>query len=102
MHIVLVEITVKPEYLTEFKTAILDNAQHSILEEGILRFDVLQQKDNPEKFVLVEIYKDQSDHLAHRETEHYLRWRDAVADMLTEPRIGRIYENVYPEDGVWK
>lgn len=101
MHIVLVHIAVKPEFLEEFKRATRDNAGNSVREEGILRFDVLQQKDDPCRFVLVEVYRRVEDQAAHRETAHYLRWRDTVAGMMAEPRVGVSYGNFYPADTGW-
>ncbi|GAP14763.1 uncharacterized conserved protein [Longilinea arvoryzae] len=101
MHIVLVDIHVKPEFLDEFKKATLDNARNSIQEAGVMRFDALQQKEDACRFVLVEVYRQREDQAAHRETAHYIRWRDAVAPMMAEPRVGRIFENVYPDDDSW-
>lgn len=88
MHIVHVFIHVKNEYLDGFIAATLENAANSINEPGILRFDFLQQADDPERFTLVEIYRSPEDQAAHRETAHYQKWRDYVAPMMAEPRIG--------------
>lgn len=96
MHIVHVHIHVKPEVVEEFKTATLENAQNSIQEAGVLRFDVLQQADDPTRFVLVEVYKTPDDQLRHRDTRHYQVWRDSVADMMAEPRQGIKYLNLTP------
>ncbi len=93
MLVVFVFAHVKPEYIEEFKKASLDNASNSIKEAGVVRFDVFQQKDDPNRFTLVEIYKSEADPPRHRETAHYLRWRDAVAPMMAEPRT-RIENNV--------
>ena len=101
MHIVLVHIHVTPDKILDFKTAILDNARNSILEDGVIRFDVFQQADDPTKFTLVEIYKNAAAHLAHRETKHYLLWRDTVTDWMAEPRVGIKYSNLFPEDSDW-
>jgi len=101
MHILLVHIHIKEEFLDEFKAATLDNARNSAREAGVVRFDVLQQADDPTKFTLVEVYRTPADHGSHRETAHYLRWRDSVSAMMAEPRIGVKYFNLFPEDINW-
>lgn len=101
MHIVLVEINVKPDFLEAFEAATRDNARNSLQEKGILRFDVLRKKDNPCRFVLVEVYRRSEDQVAHRETAHYQCWRDQVAEMMAETRVGTAYENLFPDDSGW-
>jgi len=101
MHIVHVSIRVKPECVEAFKVATLDNARASAREPGIARFDVVQQTDDPGRFILVEVYCTPVDQLAHRETAHYLRWRDAVADMMAEPRAATRLVNLFPDDSGW-
>lgn len=101
MNIVLVHVHVKPEFVEAFKQASLDNASNSVKEAGIARFDVIQQADDPTRFVLVEVYKTTEAPAAHKETAHYIRWRDTVADMLAEPRQGVKYSNIFPGDGGW-
>jgi quinol monooxygenase YgiN len=88
MLIVHVHIQVKPEWVEAFKTATEANAKASRLEAGVLRFDVLQQADDPTRFVLVEIYRDAAAAAAHKDTSHYAIWRDAVAPMMAAPRVG--------------
>ena len=95
MHIVHVSVHVKPDAVDAFEAATLDNARHSMQEPGVVRFDVLQQPDDPSRFLLVECYRAPADQLAHRETAHYLRWRDAVADMMAEPRAATKFAAVY-------
>jgi quinol monooxygenase YgiN len=95
MHIVHVHVQVNPDQIEAFRTATLDNARHSAQEPGVLRFDVLQQADDPTRFLLIEIYKTPDDQLKHRETAHYLRWRDSVADMMTAPRQAVKYAEVF-------
>ena len=102
MFIVHVNIGVKPEYITKFKEATLKNAQASLKESGITRFDVLQETDHPNHFVLVEVYRTQEDTLRHKETDHYQRWKDAVEDMLPGPRTKNIYINIFPDDLGWE
>ncbi|HVO69337.1 MAG TPA: putative quinol monooxygenase [Aggregatilineaceae bacterium] len=101
MHIVHVFCHIKPEYVEAFKQACLDNARNSVQEPGIARFDVIQQQDDPARFVLVEVYRTVDDPARHKETAHYARWRDAVADMMVEPRSSVKYANVFPDDKGW-
>jgi autoinducer 2-degrading protein len=98
MHIVLVSVHVKPEAVEAFKSAIRANAQGSILEPGVVRFDVLQQAEDPTRFTLYEVYRCAEDQLTHRESAHYLRWRDTVTDMMADPRQGIRYVNLLPDD----
>jgi autoinducer 2-degrading protein len=101
MQIVLVHVHVKPEFVEAFKQASLENASNSVQEPGIARFDVLQQADDPARFILVEAYRTAEAPAAHKETAHYLKWRDTVAGMMAEPRQGVKYGNVFPEDASW-
>lgn len=98
MHILHVQLHVKPEFLEDFQRATIENAKHSVQEPGCVRFDVIQRTDDPTRFVLVEIYRDAESHAAHRETPHYQAWVKTVTDMLAEPRTRAIYRNVYPSD----
>jgi autoinducer 2-degrading protein len=98
MQIVLVHVNVKPEFIEVFKQATVENASNSVKEAGIARFDVIQQSDDPAKFILVEVYKTADATAAHKETAHYARWRDTVAEMMAEPRQGIKYTNIFPED----
>lgn len=101
MHIVLVQIQVKPESIAAFLELTLDNARNSRLEPGVARFDVLQQQDDPGRFVLVEVYHQPQDQEKHRQTDHYLRWRDGVKDMMAADRVGVRYTNIDPPDEAW-
>lgn len=101
MLIVHVFVHVKPECVETFKAASIENAQHSIQEPGIARFDIIQQHDDPERFVLVEVYRDAAAPAAHKETAHYQKWRDMVAEMMAEPRSSIKYANVFPVDEGW-
>jgi quinol monooxygenase YgiN len=101
MHIVLVYVHVKAECIQAFIEASLDNARNSVIEPGVARFDIIQQKDDPTRFILVEVYRTTSDPARHKETAHYNRWRDAVADMMASPRQGVAYQNLFPEDEQW-
>lgn len=101
MLIVHVHARVKPEFVDAFKQATVENARHSIKEPGIARFDVIQQSDDPTGFVLVEVYRTADAPAQHKQTAHYLKWRDTVADMMAEPRGSVKYANVFPDDGGW-
>jgi (4S)-4-hydroxy-5-phosphonooxypentane-2,3-dione isomerase len=101
MLVVHVHVHVKPEYVEAFKQASLANARESIKEPGIARFDCVQQQDDPGRFVLVEAYRTPQAPAAHKETEHYQKWRDAVAPMMAEPRTSVKFENLFPPDSGW-
>jgi autoinducer 2-degrading protein len=96
MLVAIVHVHVKPQCIDSFKTATLDNASNSIKEPGVARFDVYQQADDPSRFSLVEIYRSDDDPARHKETAHYARWRDNVADMLAEPRTRITYNIIFP------
>jgi quinol monooxygenase YgiN len=100
MLIVHVHVHVKQEFVEAFRSASIENARNSILEPGIARFDVIQQADDPARFVLVEVYRTAEAPARHKETSHYQAWRDAVADMMAEPRSSVKYSNVFPPDAV--
>jgi autoinducer 2-degrading protein len=101
MFIVHVHVHVKPESIAAFKEATLENARNSVQEPGIARFDVIQQKDDLTRFVLVECYRTQDDPAEHKKTAHYAKWRDTVAEMMAEPRSSVKYDNVFPDDVAW-
>ena len=101
MFIVHVHVHVKPECVEAFEAATLENATNSVQEPGIARFDVNRQLDDATRFVLVEVYRDTAAAAAHKETAHYAKWRDAVADMMAEPRAAKTFVNVFPEDPGW-
>jgi autoinducer 2-degrading protein len=99
--IVTVMVHVKPDAVDVFNHATLANAGASVKEPGVVRFDVIQDREDPTRFVLVEIYRDEKASTAHKETEHYRTWRDAVASLMAEPRQSRRYLNVFPDDAGW-
>jgi len=101
MLIVHVHVHVKPEYVEPFKQATLANVRESIKEPGVARFDFVQQKDDPTRFVFVEAYRTPEAPAAHKETRHYQVWRDAVAPMMAEPRSSVKFGNLFPEDADW-
>ena len=101
MLVVHVFVHLKPEAVEPFKEATIENARNSVREPGIARFDVVQQIDDPTRFVLVEAYRTADDPARHKETAHYQRWRDTVADMMAEPRSSMKYVDVYPDEPGW-
>ena len=101
MFIVHVFVHVKEDKVEEFKAATLENAQNSLREPGIARFDVVQQQDDPTRFVLVEVYRTGDDPARHKETDHYKTWRDTVADMMAEPRSSIKFYNLFPNEEGW-
>ena len=84
-----------------FKSATLANARESVKEPGIARFDIVQQQDDPTRFVLVEVYRDAAAPAAHKETNHYLAWREVAEPMMAEPRQRAMFNNVFPNDQGW-
>ena len=101
MLVVHVHVQVKPECVEAFRRATVENARNSVREPGVARFDVAQQADDPTRFVLVEAYRTAEAPAAHKATAHYARWRDAVANMMAEPRAAVKYANVFPPDDGW-
>jgi quinol monooxygenase YgiN len=96
MLIVHVHVHVKPESVAAFCAATVANAQNSVQEPGVARFDVIQQADDPTRFILVEVYRSVEATAAHKETAHYKLWRDTVAEMMAEPRTSIKYALVFP------
>ncbi len=101
MLIVHVRVRVKPECVESFRKASLENARHSVQETGIARFDIVQQADDPTRFVLVEVYRTADAPARHKETGHYQIWRDQVAPMMAEPRTSVKFSNIFPDDAGW-
>ena len=101
MVIVQVHVSVKPDAVEAFRTATIANAAASRREPGIARFDVLQQADDPTRFILTEVYRTADASAAHKETSHYQTWRDTVAGMMATPRASAKYHNVSPDDSGW-
>ena len=98
MLTVHVLVDVKLDKVEAFSAATVENARNSIKEPGIARFDVIQQQDDPTRFVLVEVYRTPQDANKHKETPHYAKWRDAVAEMMERPRTSIKYTNIFPDD----
>ena len=98
MHVTLVHVKVKPDRVDEFIEACRVNHVASIEEYGNRRFDILQDPKESTKFILVEAYVTAEQAAAHKETDHYKTWRDTVAEMMAEPRVGVPYNGLYPVD----
>ena len=101
MHIVHVFVHVRPGHEADVEQATLENARASLQEPGVARFDVIRQHEDPTRFVLVEVYRTPEAAAAHKETAHYARWRDAVAEWMAEPRSSVKYANLHPADAGW-
>jgi len=102
MLIVHVFVHVKADAVDAFTAATLENARNSVREAGVVRFDVVQQEDDPTRFLLIEIYRTPADPARHKETAHYATWRDAVEPMMAEPRRSMKYRALYPESAEWE
>jgi autoinducer 2-degrading protein len=101
MHIALVNVHVKPDAVAAFEAATEQNARQSRLEPGVARFDVLQLRDDPTRFVLFEVYREPEAAVAHKATAHFLSWRDTVATLMAVPRVGLIYAEASPDERGW-
>lgn len=99
MLVVHVHVRVRPGQVEEFLAATLPNARASLAEPGVLRFDVIQDEADPAHVVLVEVYRDADAPAAHKLTPHYAAWRDAVAEMMAEPRASTRFSAVFPPGG---
>ena len=102
MLIVHVLVHVKSESVDAFIAATVENARNSIREPGVVRFDVVQQEDDPTRFVLIEIYRTAEDPAKHKETAHYATWRDTVESLMAEPRRSVKYHALFPEPAAWE
>lgn len=98
MLIVHVHIQVKPDCVEAFRAACIENSRNSLQEPGVAQFDVLQQHDDPTRFLLVEVYRSAEAPAAHKQTAHYRQWADTVADMMAVPRSSVKFAKVFPED----
>jgi quinol monooxygenase YgiN len=102
MHVLLVSIRVRPERAEEFIALTRDNVRETLREEGVVRFDLVRQTDDPGHFLLFEVYRKAADHASHRETPHYKRWNAAAEPLMMEPRGRTIYESVFPQESGWE
>lgn len=96
MHTTIVHVHVKPEHLDDFIEACRLNHEGSVREPGNRRFDVLQSTEKPGWFVLYEAYASADDAAAHKQSAHYIRWRDTVADWMDAPRKGLPFKGLFP------
>jgi autoinducer 2-degrading protein len=96
MFVTLVHVHVKPEHVDDFIESMRANHENSVLEPGNIRFDVLQSADDPTRFILHEWYIDEDAAKAHKETPHYLAWRERAESWMAEPRTGVRYIGLYP------
>lgn len=102
MIIMMVNIHIKSGFELAFKEATIKNASNSLKEPGITRFDLIQQTGDPTRFILVEIYRDAEAQARHKETAHYLTWRDVAEPMMAEPRTRADYSPIFPAEADWK
>jgi quinol monooxygenase YgiN len=101
MLVVLVHIHVKAEFVDAFIQATIENARNSNEEAGIARFDFIQREDDPTWFTLIEAYRSEDAPVKHKETAHYVTWRDTVVEMMAEPRSGVKYQSIFPDESGW-
>jgi autoinducer 2-degrading protein len=101
MFIVHVFVQVKSDCVAAFREATIENARHSIQEPGVVRFDFIQQRDDPTQFVLVEVYRTEADTASHKRTPHYAKWQTTVEELLAQPRSRIFYQNIFPQDEDW-
>ena len=97
MIVTIVHVWVSPQFVDMFIEATKENHESSIKEPGNFRFDVLQDDKDPSKFVLYEAYESDSAAAAHKETLHYLKWRDTVAPWMMKPREGVKHSMLFPK-----
>ena len=98
MQILIVHAQIKPEFIDAFKAATLINAQNSLKEPGVARFELLQQQDDPARFVLYEVYRNADAPAKHKESAHYNSWLATVNEMFVAPRTRAFYTNIAPDD----
>lgn len=101
MLVVIVNVHVRSDCISDFIAATKVNAENSLKEPGITRFDFLQEDNDPTRFVLIEGYKTSADPAKHRETAHYKHWKETVANMMMEPRSKTDFSNIFPTDAEW-
>ena len=95
MYVVAVTVHVKPEHVRPFIEATMDNARNTRREPGNVRFDVLQAEEDPARFLFYEAYRAKDDFAKHQQTEHYLRWKNKVAEWMAQPRQGVRHNSVF-------
>ncbi len=98
MIVTCVHVVVKEENIEDFSEAIIKNHKGTVKEPGNLRFDVLQNADDPSKFLIYEVFKSEEAVAAHKKTAHYLEWRETVENWMAQPRQGIRYTVISPVD----
>jgi (4S)-4-hydroxy-5-phosphonooxypentane-2,3-dione isomerase len=101
MFVLIVYVHVKPEYVEAFRESVIENGRNSRQEAGIVRFDIVQETEDPTRFALIEVYRSREGHAEHRETSHFKAWAALMTDMLVEPRTRTWYQTVDPPDAEW-
>lgn len=101
MYVVSVTVFVQPDRARDFIDATLENGRHTRREAGNVRFDILQCVDPTTRFLLYEVYRTPDDFKAHQQTQHYLKWRETVADWMAQPRQGVKHNSLFPPDDQW-
>lgn len=96
VHVNVVQLHVRAECLPAFLDAVRANHEASVREPGNLRFDVLRSAEDPTRFVLYEVYASAEAAAAHRETAHFVRWRETVEPLYASPRVGMVCEALHP------
>ncbi len=103
MYVLIVTLQVKPERRAQFMEAMLGDARGSNLDEpGCLRFDVLQDAEDPNRILLYEVYRDEAAFKVHQQAPHYLKWRETVRDWFASPAVRNVCRNEYPPDQAWR
>jgi autoinducer 2-degrading protein len=96
MYVTVVYVRVKPDHVDAFINATKSNHEHSVKEEGNLRFDILQDAEDRTRFLLYEAYESREKAARHKSTPHYLTWRETIAEWMAEPRKGVVYDGLFP------
>jgi len=94
MYIVVVHSHIQPEQVEKFREVTVRNAEASRGEDGCVRFDVIQQDDDPTRFTFIEVFKSKEDGAKHLETTHFKRWLEEAVPLMSEPRTRVIYHDV--------
>jgi autoinducer 2-degrading protein len=98
MIVTCVHVHVKPEATDRFIEATTANHRESLKEPGNLRFDIVREAEDPDRFMIYEAYESEEAAADHKKTPHYLEWRDKVAEWMAEPRKGVKYIIIEPRD----
>lgn len=98
MYIFQVHHYIKPDQVEAYKDAALENARKTILEPGVIRFDVFQDVTDPAHFSLLKVYQDLDARDAHLETEHFLKWKDVYLQTQERKGNGDEFNALFPED----